>query len=307
MRKKLIIDGNNLLHRSYWVAKTLNGKDEYKTQSHLFFFLKILRSYVNIFSPSSIIVCWDYRDKEYSNERKELFEEYKGQRKSNPEIFEHIDDLWNVLESLGVKQVYPKTKEADDIMYWLCAERYANNAILVTTDTDMFQLINPELNENIIFNPKSKIQINNVYLRQHFDVNNGREFIIRKALKGDTSDNIPGLKGIRKERVRSIIDIIGNEMKLENAKEILKPEEYEIFERNMQLMWLEPICDNKDEVSWYNEMLSKEVKPNREKFRELMIQLEFWNIVKKLDSWYHIFTSCKEEDSLSNILSTLYN
>jgi 5'-3' exonuclease len=166
MRKRLIIDGNNLLHRAYWAYK--KNEVEYKegSQYSVYVFLNILKSYVRLFEPSEIIVCWDYREENESNERKEILGEYKGTRPDHTEVYEFMPYIRQILSSLGVKQMTPRNFEADDIMFWLCAKKYPNECILITTDTDMYQLIIPELSGNVFYNPKRKMQINEVFLKQ---------------------------------------------------------------------------------------------------------------------------------------------
>lgn len=291
MRKRLVIDGNNLLHRAFWAYK--KNEVEYKEVSSysVYVFLNILKSYVRLFEPSEIIVCWDYREENSINERKEILEEYKGTRPDHAEVYSYMPFIIKILNSLGVKQMTPKNFEADDIMYWLCAKKYPNECILVTTDTDMYQLIVPELNGNIFYNPKRKMQINEVFLKQKFAVNDGYEFIIKKSLRGDIADNISGVKGIRQTRIEEVIDCLGKSFDMESLKKsgILKPEEIDIFERNIKLMKLDEIMNHQDEIDWYEMSIEKEVVANKEDFKSLIKKLELWNIYRKINEWFSAF------------------
>lgn len=305
MRKKLIIDGNNLLHRAYWVYK--KNEVEYKegSQYSVYVFLNILKSYVRLFEPSEIIVCWDYREENESNERKDILEDYKGTRPDHSEVYVHMPSIRQILDSLGVKQMTPRNFEADDIMYWLCAKKYPNQCILITTDTDMYQLIVPELNKNIFYNPKRKMQINEVFLKQKFAVNDGYEFIIKKALRGDTADNISGVKGIRSTRIENVIECLGRDFDIEALRksEILKTDELELFERNIKLMKLDEIMNHPSEIEWYEENIIKEVKANKDNFKMLVKKLELWNIYRKANEWFSAF----QKKSPNNLTSTYSN
>lgn len=306
MRKKLIIDGNNLLHRAYWAYK--KNEVEYKEGSKysVYVFLNILKSYVRLFEPSEIIVCWDYREENESNERKEILGDYKGTRPDHSEVYEFMPYIRQILSSLGVKQMTPRNFEADDIMFWLCAKKYPNECILITTDTDMYQLIIPELSGNVFYNPKRKMQINEVFLKQKFAVNDGYEFIIKKSLRGDTADNISGVKGIRQTRIDAVIECLGRDFDIESLRkaEILKEDEIELFERNIKLMKLDEIMNHPSEIEWYEECISKKPNANKDDFKALIKKLELWNIYRKLNEWYSAFQ--KKSNGLSSTYTNDY-
>lgn len=306
MRKRLIIDGNNLLHRAYWAYK--KNEVEYKegSQYSVYVFLNILKSYVRLFEPSEIIVCWDYREENESNERKEILGEYKGTRPDHTEVYEFMPYIRQILSSLGVKQMTPRNFEADDIMFWLCAKKYPNECILITTDTDMYQLIIPELSGNVFYNPKRKMQINEVFLKQKFAVNDGYEFIIKKSLRGDTADNISGVKGIRQTRIDAVIECLGRDFDIDSLRkaEILKEDEIELFERNIKLMKLDEIMNHPSEIEWYEECISKETNANKDDFKSLIKKLELWNIYRKLNEWYSAFQ--KKSNGLSSTYTNDY-
>jgi 5'-3' exonuclease len=305
MRKKLIIDGNNLLHRSYWAYE--KNKEDYREDTHnsVYVFLNILKSYLRLFEPSEVIICWDYREQNEVNERKEILENYKSQRPDHFEVYEYMPFIIKILASLGIKQITPKNFEADDIMWWLCAKKYPNECILISTDTDMYQLIVPELSENIFYHPKRKIQINNVFLKQKYGVNDGYEFIIKKALRGDIADNISGIKYIRQPKIDLIIDCLGNDFDLGRLKrsQILTQEEFETFERNIKLMKLDNIMNHPSEIEWYEECINREVTPDKDEFKQLIKKLELWNIYKKVGEWFAAFQPKDKSKTLSSIYS----
>ena len=306
MRKRLVIDGNNLLHRAFWAYKKNEVEFKEVSSYSVYVFLNILKSYVRLFEPSEIIVCWDYREDNSINERKELLEDYKGTRPDNSEVYCYMPFIVKILSSLGVKQMTPKNFEADDIMYWLCAKKYPNECILITTDTDMYQLIVPELSGNVFYNPKRKMQINEVFLKQKFTVNDGYEFIIKKSLRGDTADNISGVKGIRQTRIDAVIECLGRDFDIEALRksEILKEEEIELFERNIKLMKLDEIMNHPSEIEWYEECIARTTIANKDEFKSLIKKLELWNIYRKLNEWYSAFQ--KKSNGLSSTYTNDY-
>lgn len=306
MRKKLIIDGNNLLHRAYWAYKKNEVEYKENSQYSVYVFLNILKSYIRLFEPSEIIVCWDYREENETNERKEILGDYKGTRPDHSEVYSYMPSIRKILTALGVKQMTPRNFEADDIMFWLCAKKYPNQCILITTDTDMYQLIVPELNENIFYNPKRKMQINEVFLKQKFAVNDGYEFIVKKALRGDIADNISGVKGIRQTRIENVIECLGRDFDIEALRksEILKEDEMELFERNIKLMKLDEIMNHPSEIEWYEECINKPSEPNKDDFKMLVKKLELWNIYRKANEWFSAFQ--KKTNNVTNIFSNDY-
>ena len=243
--KCLVIDGENLLYRSFHAA--YNTWHEKKPDMYIKFFLSTLKSYVTQFQPNKIICTWDYRKSGLVNERKELYEDYKKNRVFNEEVQRYADDIREILDSLGVVQIHPLMREGDDIMYWLCAMKYPNQCTLVSTDTDMYQLVVPELSENMIFNPIRKIVITENYLKTNYNVEDGRQFIVRKALKGDTADSIRGVgtkdKKLTKNRLEAVVKAMGSDFNVENvtSQKLLDDDELGVFLTNMEIMCLDRV------------------------------------------------------------------
>lgn len=302
MAKHLIIDGNNLLFRCYWSA--YHRWHETRPNMYGYFMLNVLKSYVKLFNPSDIILTWDERKGEDKNDRKDISEDYKANREYNADVFEYVDDIREILDALGVRQMCPLNREGDDIMYWLCAIKYPNESILVSTDTDMYQLVREDLRGNVIYNPAKKIQVGSSFLKLNYDVDDGREFIIKKALRGDKADNISGIKGIRNSKIKNIISILSESSDVESLKAsgILNEEEYETFVRNKSLMMLDEIAEHQEETAFYEEQMKSELKPNKERFRTAVKRMEYWNIYKNIDRWYKLF-QCESAGGSGNYYS----
>ena len=264
------------------------------------FFLSTLKSYVTQFQPDKIVCTWDYRKSGLSNERKELYEDYKKDRVFNEVVQEYADDIREILDSLGVAQIHPWSREGDDIMYWLCAVKYPNQSILVSTDTDMYQLIVPELSENKIYNPIKKIVITENYLKTNYNVDDGRQFIVRKALKGDTADIIRGVgskeKKLTKNRALSDFDVQNV-----TSQQLLDDEELGVFLTNIEIMCLDRVREHTEEIAYYEEQLNEESKADRTKFKQHMARYEFWTIHKQADKWFNLFNPVRMDDLYANL------
>ena len=219
--KKLYIDGSNLIHRSHWVSK--NSK-----VSSVYIFLTSIKKYVNLFQTTDIYIAWDSRrDRDSVNHRREILgEEYKGNRdkEKSAEAFKNVDHIDRITSSLGIKNLYPNTLEADDIIAWLSNVRYKNEkAIIISTDKDMLQLIS----ENVhVYNP---IKDEHIDLQNFNDiVGIERElFVSYKAIMGDKSDHISGIPGAGPKRSAAIARDLDNKL--------LKEYE-ELYDRNIKLM-----------------------------------------------------------------------
>lgn len=286
--RHLIIDGNNLLFRCYWAAH--KKWHESKPNMYGYFFLNVIKSYISLFQPRDIIVTWDERMGSEHNQRKDIAEEYKANRVYNSDVFAYIEDIKELLNHLGVRQLYPLNREGDDIMYWLFSIKYPESSVLVTTDTDMYQLVRENMGNNIIYNPQKNIQVNSFFLKSTYDVSNGSEFIIKKALKGDKSDNIFGIKGIRKGRVQQVIDVYKTKgLEGLRASGILNNNEMALFVRNMELMSLDKLKNYKDEIEFYESQMTEPLNPDMMAFREKVKEMEYWNICKNYEKWYAAF------------------
>lgn len=78
-----------------------------------------------------------------------LDSEYKAQRDEikNKEVYEYMPVIMELLNSLGIIQINPINLEADDIIFWLAMKKYPNQSIVVSTDTDFYQLIGSDFQE----------------------------------------------------------------------------------------------------------------------------------------------------------------
>lgn len=295
MERVLVIDGENLLHRSYHAANKTFGQK--KPNTYVSYFINTLKSYSLMFSPTKIVCTWDFRKSGMVNERKTFYENYKKGRVFNENVQEFADDIRDFLNSLGVVQIHPLSREGDDIMYWLCAMRFPNECVLISTDTDMYQLIVPELSGNVIYNPIKKITINENYLRTNYNVVDGRQFIIRKALKGDPADCIKGVgtreKKLTKNRLEAIVNAMGSDFNIERVmeKRLLDDNELGVFLTNLEVMCLDRVKEHADEIEYYEKQLEAGAKPDFEKFKELLAKHEFWTIHKQALTYFNAYTA----------------
>lgn len=288
-----MIDGSNLLHRTYWIAKSnkkgINNVSELGGYC-LHLYLKSLRSYIEKFLPDRIYIAWDKKIKWPStNFRKLLLEgTYKGTRdhSSAEKVFEQEEKLEELMKSLGIPCFYPYVLEADDIIGWLSSEMAPN--VIISVDNDFLQLVD---NNTSFYNPHKKQLITPV----NFDEQVGvplDSFLYYKAILGDASDNIPGFPGYGKVRSRKLaIQLTKNNGNLKSLN--LSNEYYNIFEKNMALMNLK--CGytvEQDELEHYRTQLeeSKSLKADFYKFEKLCDEIGLNSIKDNILEWEAVFT-----------------
>lgn len=197
-RKKLaIIDGKSVFYRGYYAMPNLSTKEGIPTGG-VFGFVTMALELIKKLQPDYVCVAWD-KPKTNIRKRLEIYPEYKAGRKpAPPDFYTQIPILHDVLEALGWPLYELDDYEADDIMGTLAvkAEKEGLETLLITSDLDMLQLINHQVKVYALKRGFSNIE---EYHPESFEKKYGLEpeqFLDLKALKGDSSDNIPGVPGV---------------------------------------------------------------------------------------------------------------
>lgn len=280
MSKTLIIDGSNLWNRAYYMGNS-------QKLNPIFLFLRMLKGYCDAFSTSKVICCWDLREEGAMNKRKEELDAYKATRPDRKSVYDDFPKVKEITEYLGVRHMFPKRFEADDIIYYLATQKYQDDCIVITRDTDLFQLAcNADGIE--VYEPVKKIMIDKLFLMAHYHVESGNDFIIRKALKGDTSDNISGLY-IKEDKIAKIIEYM-KQNSIDDCP-LLNEDELFIFKRNLKLMKLDRIFSEDEEMAHYDKQLEQNTnRISADSFKKACEQLNFQSILKHFDKWINSFS-----------------
>ncbi|MDL2363604.1 MAG: DNA polymerase I [Patescibacteria group bacterium] len=197
-RKKLVvIDGKSVFYRGYYAMPNLTTKDGTPTGG-VFGFATMALEVVKRLKPDYVAVAWD-KPKTNIRKRLELYPEYKAGRKPAPEDFKlQIPVLQELLNAFGWPLYELDDYEADDIMGALAVQASAKDieTLLITSDMDMLQLVNDRVHVYALKKGLSNIEL---YSPASFEAKyqiRVDQFLDLKALKGDSSDNIPGVPGI---------------------------------------------------------------------------------------------------------------
>ena len=278
--KTLIIDGNNLIHRTYHTAKQQSKRTQTDTPAqisnfHIYFTLNAINSYVKQFVPDKTIAVWDEKKEYKVNERKKVFEAYKGNRSKDTSPHENNETIKSILQSMGIGSIFPSQLEADDIVAYICKENEGKK-VIVSVDRDFIQLINEDVT---LYDPIRKTFFEYSNFEESTGYKNVSEWFTAKCLTGDKSDNVPGIPGFGKAKVNNYLN--------KNIK--LTAEETEIFERNKEIFSLDTYKSIKAEDDYYKQQLAKTVNSDYKVFIAFCEEYSFKRILDNKEQWYSIF------------------
>lgn len=205
--KLLVIDGNSIVNRAFYGIKALSNKKGVFTNA-VTGFLNILLKLENGFEPDFTAVAFDLKAPTF---RHRLYGEYKGTRKPMPEeLAMQMPYVKEILRAMGIKIVEKEGWEADDILGTLshAAEAAGVSAVLATGDRDSFQLITENISVNLAGNREDVLYTPET-IKEKYGVN-PIQMIEVKALMGDSSDNIPGVKGVGEKTALDLIQKYGS-------------------------------------------------------------------------------------------------
>ena len=207
MSKRLvIIDGKSVFYRGYYAMPNLSTKDGTPTGG-VYGFAVLALEIVKRLKPDYVCVAWD-KQKTNIRSRLALYPQYKAGRKPPPpDFYEQIPVLHNLLESLGWPLYEADDYEADDLMgaFAKQAGEKGIESYLVTSDLDVLQLVNSHTHIYTLKKGLTNIELfNEATFTEKYGVD-AKQWIDVKALKGDSSDNIPGVAGIGEKGALELI------------------------------------------------------------------------------------------------------
>lgn len=258
----------------------------------IFMFLNTFKELVKQYQPVNIYICWDKRlTHKSTNFRKDiLIDQYKAGR-SRPddinEMYEQEERLIEMLNTLGVKNMFPNVLEADDVVAWLSNNLPGPN-LIVSVDKDLLQLID---RDNSIYNYKKIITIDS--FEQDVGISLDK-FKLYKAIKGDTSDNIQGLPGYGEVRSKRLAYKWDNSTISEDFKQIV--------ERNLKLIDLDQgyLIQEGEEESYKNQY-EVETSTDIDRFKSLCETYEFVKYLDNFNEWYEIIN----RNNIVSVINTL--
>jgi len=284
MKNLILVDGNNLLFRSYY-ATAYNGNFMKNSKGFptnaLFGFTNMINKILNEEKPTHIIVAFD-KGKTFRHEK---YTEYKAGRIQMPdELKQQFPLAKELLTNMGITYYEIDNYEADDIIGTFakfCEEDENYTGTIISSDKDLLQLISKTVDIKLL-KSKDYIRYNEETFKQDYGIE-PINIIDLKALMGDPSDNIPGVKGIGEKTALKLLqqyktlDGIYDNIDSINGKtkeKLLNEKDNAYMSYEIATIYKEvPLEININDLEYKN--------PDIDKLNQLYEELEFYSFLKK--------------------------
>lgn len=195
-----ILDGSSFLYRAYYAMKPLHTSSGMTVQA-VYGFCRMLKKLIDTFDINHIVIIWDSKG---ATHRHEIFAEYKATRQAVPsDLFEQKALIVELANMIGIAQLSVAGQEADDLMYAFAKKvnHDGYEAVIVSSDKDMRQALCGGIK---IYDPffDKMIDVDSCQQRYGFAVHKIPFYF---ALVGDSSDNIPGVKGVGEKTASELV------------------------------------------------------------------------------------------------------
>jgi len=279
-----LVDGNNLAYRAFFALPEELATSEGFSTNALLGFTNMLFKLLADYKPKGVAVAWDT----HAVHRAAISEDYKAERRPMPDLLrEQFPHFRPIVEAFGYRNLEFEGWEADDVIATLAtlADEAGIKTTVVSTDRDAFQLVSE--NVALMMTPRGVSDVH-VYTPDRVEARYGirpeqvPDFI---GLKGDTSDNIPGVPGIGDKTAGQLIAQYGSlEEVIEHADELSPARRKNIIEHADQARQskelatmrrdLELDCDPSQLVL---------APPDRSQLKEMFRRFEFRNLLGRVD------------------------
>ena len=210
MPKLALLDGHSLAYRAFYALPSDLATSSGLVTNAVFGFTSMLIKLLQDERPDAIAVAWDVRGPTF---RTEAYDEYKAQREKAPELFSgQLPLIDEVLNAMGIEQIRISGYEADDVIATLATRGRAEgwDVVVVTGDRDAFQLIEPGITVLYTVRGISEIvRADEAWLIERYGVG-PTQYVDYAALRGDTSDNLPGVPGVGEKTAAKLIAKYGS-------------------------------------------------------------------------------------------------
>ncbi len=287
MKKLILVDGNNLLFRSYYATAysgvIMRNSKGFPTNA-LYGFVSMIDKIITEENPEYIAVAFDVG----KNFRAQKFAFYKDGRKETPEdLLKQFPYARKILAARGIRYFELAPYEADDIIGTFTKKVLEDdnfNATIVSSDKDLLQLINDQVDIKLL-KQKGYVRYNPITFFAEYKIE-PIHVIDLKALAGDASDNIPGVKGIGEKTALNLLTTYKTiEGIYEHIEEIKgKTQEKLINDKEMAFMSKEIATIYKEvplEITSLEEL--KYTPSEGPELRSLYEELEFYSLLKKMN------------------------
>ncbi len=286
MNKVILVDGNNLLFRSFYATSytgnIMRNSKGFPTNA-IYGFINMINKIVEEEKPSFILVAFD-KGKTFRHEK---YDDYKAGRAAMPEDLKlQFPVAKEILDAMGIFHYEIDNYEADDIIGTLsriATEREDFIGTIVSSDKDLLQLINDEIDVKLL-KQNDHIRMTKEKFREIYETD-PIHMIDLKALMGDPSDNIPGVKGIGEktaikliseyETIQNLYDHI-DDIKGKTKEKLLEGKDSCFMSYDIATIYKEVPIDFDLEDTAYKGI-------NEDSFSKMLTELEFHSLLRKFN------------------------
>lgn len=286
MTKRLaVIDGKSIFYRGYYAMPGLSLADGTPTGG-VYGFASLAIELIKKLKPDYVAVAWDKAGTNI-RKRREIYPEYKAGRKKAPDDFyAQIPILYELLAAFGWPLYELDDYEADDILgaFAKQATEKGIETCLLTSDLDALQVISPMVKVYALKNGLSNIEEFDV---EHFEKKYGigvEQFLDLKSLKGDSSDNLPGVNGIGEKTAIQLLQQFGtldniyehlDEIKPTVAKKLIDGKDMAYMSKKIAQIWTDAPVKLDWDIADVNDT-------DIDKVASILKRLEFSSLVRRL-------------------------
>jgi DNA polymerase-1 len=277
-----LIDGNSIAYRAFYALPEDLATKSGQVTNAVFGFTRMLIRLVKDYHPDGIAVAWDVSRQTF---RSEAYPEYKAQREKAPDHFRsQLPLIDKVLETLDITQIRREGFEADDLIATISKMAVAEGweVLIVTGDRDAFQLVGGPV--RVVYTRRGisdTVLADNEYVEERYGIRPD-QYLDYAALRGDNSDNLPGVPGVGEKTASRLIADYGDIDAVYGSLVDLTPKLIENLAANREQVFLNrDLMRLVDDVDVGVGVDDFEVHPwDRMKVKDLFDSLEFhsmWN------------------------------
>ncbi len=218
----LLLDSASLYFRAFYGVPEQGGSRLGVPTNAIRGFLDMIATLVTAHHPTHLVACWD--DDWRPQWRVDLIPSYKTHRVADgSEVAEESPDdlspqvplIVEALAALGITRLGAAGFEADDVIGTLATRHGGTGAVdVVTGDRDLFQLVDDERGIRVLYTARGGVRepdiVTQAYLHERYAVPTGAAYLDMSVLRGDTSDGLPGVKGIGEKTAAALIEEFGS-------------------------------------------------------------------------------------------------
>ena len=302
MSKRLVvIDGKSVFYRGYYAMPNLSTKDGTPTGG-VYGFAVMALEIIKRLKPDYVAVAWDKRHTNIRS-RLALYPQYKGNRKpAPPDFYEQVPILYDLLNALDWPLYEADDYEADDLMgaFAKQAGEQGIESYLVSSDLDLLQLVNSHTHIYTLKKGLTNIEeFHEESFRDKYGVD-AHQWVDVKSLKGDSSDNIPGVAGVGEKTALDLIQKYDTLDGIYEHLDELKPNLAAKLEKDKDMAYLSKklitlMVDAPTKIDFDKAKLHDGVRPE---FVAMLRKLEFKNLLRQVEASLSRAELAKAEETI---------